>query len=86
MSIGDLAFYAIPGELYAWYGVQLKSQSRFSTPIVLGYANRLPLGSYIGDRVYVGKDFSTRPLDFQNRIFGQVDDAGERLVQAALGM
>ena len=84
VAIGDLAFYGIPGELTCWYGLQLKAQSRFRYPFVLGLANgRI---GYIADRVFPTKDMFNVPLDFAHRRFGEHDDAGERIVRAALGM
>ena len=84
VAIGDLAFYGIPGELFCWYGLQLKAHSRFRHPFVLGLANgRI---GYIADRVFPTKDSFNIPLDFAQRSFGKKDDAGERMVRAALSM
>lgn len=72
------------GELFCWYGLQLKAQSRFRYPFGLGLANgRI---GYIADRVFPTKDSFNIPLDFAQRQFGETGDAGERLVQAALRM
>jgi len=82
VAIGDLAFYGIPGELFCWYGMQLKARSRFRFPFVLGLANgRI---GYIADRVFPTKDSFDTPLDLTQRTFGQLDDAGERMIRAAL--
>ena len=82
VAIGDLAFYGIPGELFCWYGMQLKARSRFRFPFVLGLANgRI---GYIAERVFPTKDSFDTPLDLTQRTFGQLDDAGERMIRAAL--
>jgi hypothetical protein len=84
VAVGGLAFYGIPGELFCWYGLQLKAQSRFRHPFLLGLANER-IG-YIADRVFPTKDIFDVPLNFADRRFGARDDAGERLVRAALGL
>ncbi len=82
IALGEVAFYGIPGELFCWYGLQLKARSRFRHPFVLGLANdRI---GYIADRVFPTKDIFDAPLNFKDRDFGQRDDAGERMVRAAL--
>lgn len=82
VAVGELAFYGIPGELFCWYGLQLKAHSRFRHPFILGLANdRI---GYIADRVFLTKDIFDVPLNFADRRFGQKDDAGERVVRAAL--
>ncbi|OGG50911.1 MAG: hypothetical protein A3F84_00120 [Candidatus Handelsmanbacteria bacterium RIFCSPLOWO2_12_FULL_64_10] len=82
VAVGELAFYGIPGELFCWYGLQLKAHSRFRHPFVLGLANdRI---GYIADRVFPTKDIFDAPLNFEDRRLGERDDAGERLVRAAL--
>ena len=84
IAFGELGFYGVPGELFCWYGLQLKAQSRFRYPFVLGLANgRI---GYIADRVFPTKDSFNTPLNFAQRRFGDIDDAGERLVRAALDM
>ena len=84
IAIGELGFYGIPGELFCWYGLQLKAQSRFRYPFILGLANgRI---GYIADRVFPTKNIFNVPLNFAQRRFGEIDDAGERLVRAALRM
>jgi hypothetical protein len=82
VAVGELAFYGIPGELFCWYGMQLKARSRFRHPFVLGLANDRV--GYIADRVFPTKDIFDAPLSFADRRFGERDDAGERLVRAAL--
>ena len=82
VAIGELAFYGIPGELFCWYGLQLKAHARFCHPFLLGLANdRI---GYIADRVFPTKDIFDVPLNFAERRFGEREDAGERLVRAAL--
>jgi len=84
VAVGDLAFYGIPGEMGCWYGLQLKAQSRYCFPFVLGLANgRI---GYIADRVFPTKDIFNVPLRFADRRFGEVDDAGERIVRTALSL
>jgi len=82
VAVGELAFYGIPGELFCWYGMQLKARSRFRHPFVLGLANDRV--GYIADRVFPTKDIFDAPLNFADRRPGERDDAGERLVRAAL--
>jgi neutral ceramidase len=82
IALGDLGLYGVPGELFCWYGLQLKAQSQFAHPFIVGLANER-IG-YIGDRVFPSKDSFNRSLAFTKRTFGEHDDAGERIVRAAL--
>jgi neutral ceramidase len=84
IALGDLGLYGIPGELFCWYGLQLKSQSQFAHPFIVSLANER-IG-YIADRVFPSKDSFNQVLAFTKRRFGHQDDAGERIVRAALSL
>lgn len=84
IALGDVAFYGVPGELFCWYGLQLRARSPFRHPFILGLANDRV--GYIADRVFPTKDVFDLPLDFATREFGRSGDAGERLVRTAIGL